>query len=209
MKKLLILMLIIIAGCAKQPVYKASRAPSLTLQDINIGTSPNDGTGDPLRTAFGKVNTNNIALRNLASSIYTQTEVDNLLNLKAPLASPQFSGTPRISTDTVATRAYARIFGGGATVTARGVCWATTLNPTVSDSHTLNGTGNGTFTSSITGLSPETTYYVRAYATNSAGTSYGSEVSFITLEATILEWEGIVIYENQFVIHNNEIVILP
>lgn len=69
---------------------------------------------------------------------------------------------------------------GGANITARGVCWSTSQNPTVSDSHTTDGTGTGPFTSSITGLSASTTYYVRAYATNSAGTSYGSEVSFQT-----------------------------
>ena len=69
---------------------------------------------------------------------------------------------------------------GGATVTARGVCWSTSQNPTISDSHTTNGSGTGSFTSSITGLTPNTTYYVRAYATNSMGTSYGNQVSFTT-----------------------------
>jgi len=67
---------------------------------------------------------------------------------------------------------------GGGAVTARGVCWATTSGPTVAGSKTTNGTGTGTFTSNITGLTPGTTYYVRAYATNSAGTAYGNEVSF-------------------------------
>ena len=69
---------------------------------------------------------------------------------------------------------------GGATVTARGVCWSTSSNPTVSNSHTTDGTGTGSFTSSITGLSSNTAYYVRAYATNSNGTSYGNQVSFTT-----------------------------
>lgn len=69
---------------------------------------------------------------------------------------------------------------GGTTVTARGVCWSTNQNPTISNSKTINGSGTGSFTSSITGLSPNTTYYVRAYATNSAGTTYGSQVSFTT-----------------------------
>ena len=69
---------------------------------------------------------------------------------------------------------------GGATVTARGVCWSTSHNPTTSGSHTTNGSGTGSFTSSITGLTAGTTYYVRAYATNSVGTAYGSEVSFTT-----------------------------
>ena len=71
---------------------------------------------------------------------------------------------------------------GNATVTARGVCWSTSQNPTVTGSHTTNGTGTGSFTSSITGLSPNTTYYVRAYATNSAGTAYGTQRSFTTTQ---------------------------
>ena len=70
---------------------------------------------------------------------------------------------------------------GGAAVTARGVCWSTSQNPTVSGNHTTDGTGTGSFTSTLTGLEPETTYYVRAYATNSEGTAYGEQVSFTTI----------------------------
>ena len=70
---------------------------------------------------------------------------------------------------------------GGAPVTARGVCWSTSQNPTISDNKTENGTGVGNFTSSISGLEPNTMYYVRAYATNSEGTGYGNERSFTTL----------------------------
>ncbi len=70
---------------------------------------------------------------------------------------------------------------GGANVTARGVCWSTSQNPVITGSKTTDGNGTGTFTSSITGLLPGTTYYVRAYATNSAGTEYGEQRSFTTL----------------------------
>ncbi len=70
---------------------------------------------------------------------------------------------------------------GGATVTARGVCWSTSQFPTILDSKTSNGNGLGSFTSYITDLSPNTTYYLRAYATNSLGTAYGNEMSFTTL----------------------------
>jgi len=69
---------------------------------------------------------------------------------------------------------------GGAAVIARGVCWSTSPNPTTADNHTTDGTGTGVFTSSITGLTPNTTYYVRAYATNSIGTAYGNQVTFTT-----------------------------
>jgi uncharacterized protein (TIGR02145 family) len=69
---------------------------------------------------------------------------------------------------------------GGAAVTARGVCWSTSANPVITGSHTSDGTGNGSFTSSLTGLTANTTYYVRAYATNSVGPAYGNEVSFTT-----------------------------
>ena len=67
---------------------------------------------------------------------------------------------------------------GGADVTARGVCWGTAANPTVSGSKTSDGTGTGSFSSNLTGLTPGTKYYVRAYATNSVGTAYGNEVEF-------------------------------
>ena len=72
---------------------------------------------------------------------------------------------------------------GGTSVTARGVCWSTSHNPTTNNNKTTNGTGMGSFTSSITGLISGTTYYVRAYATNSVGTAYGNEVTFTTTPA--------------------------
>lgn len=75
---------------------------------------------------------------------------------------------------------------GGANVTARGVCYGTSQNPTISGQHTSDGNGTGTFTSTLTGLSENTTYYVRAYATNSEGTSYGSQKTFTTQQAVTL-----------------------
>ena len=70
---------------------------------------------------------------------------------------------------------------GGASVTARGVVWSLGTTPTIAlSTKTTDGTGTGAFTSAISGLTPNTIYYVRAYATNSAGTAYGNEVSFRT-----------------------------
>jgi uncharacterized protein (TIGR02145 family) len=69
---------------------------------------------------------------------------------------------------------------GGTPVTQRGVVWSTSPNPTTSNNSTTNGSGTGSFTSNLTSLTASTTYYVRAYATNSAGTAYGNELSFTT-----------------------------
>ena len=69
---------------------------------------------------------------------------------------------------------------GGSEVTARGVCWSTNPSPTTAGSKTTNGSGTGLFTSYMTGLTLNTRYYVRAYATNENGTNYGSELIFKT-----------------------------
>ena len=69
---------------------------------------------------------------------------------------------------------------GGATVTRRGVCWSTSSNPTVYDNKTIDGNGDGSFSSNITELEAGTTYYVRAYAVNSQGTAYGTQKTFTT-----------------------------
>ncbi|MEI6821128.1 MAG: DUF1566 domain-containing protein [Bacteroidota bacterium] len=96
--------------------------------------------------------------------------------------------TPQLTTTSVssisfytATSGGTIIADGGFTVTERGVCWSTGITPTILDSKTTDGTGGGNFTSNITGLIPNTTYYIRAYATNSNGTNYGMTLSFNTL----------------------------
>jgi hypothetical protein len=71
-------------------------------------------------------------------------------------------------------------YDGGAQITSKGVCWSLTVNPTISNSKTSDGTGTGVFSSSLTGLTADTTYYIRAYATNSSGTSYGNQVTLRT-----------------------------
>jgi uncharacterized protein (TIGR02145 family) len=87
------------------------------------------------------------------------------------------------TTTTASVRGHINLNYGSdvAAVTARGVCWSSTnTNPTITDSITTNGTGSGGFTSNLTGLTPGTKYYIRAYATNSAGTAYGYVISFTT-----------------------------
>ena len=87
-------------------------------------------------------------------------------------------------TDTSATCGGVVTTDGGDTIIARGVCWGTSSNPTIVGAHTSDSTGLGTFTSSITGLNAGTTYYVRAYVTNSIGTSYGMTMAFTTAPLT-------------------------
>jgi hypothetical protein len=80
---------------------------------------------------------------------------------------------------------------GGANITARGICWSTSPTPTVSlSTKTVDGTGTGTFTSQVINLTPGTTYYIRAYATNNTGTSYSIEITFTTLNLS----NGLVAY---------------
>lgn len=95
---------------------------------------------------------------------------------------------PSVTTNAISSIINISAIGGGnvtddagALVSARGICWSTTNNPTLTNSYTTNGSGIGTFVSSLTNLTPGTTYYVRAYATNSNGTAYGNEVNFTTL----------------------------
>ncbi|MEI7981804.1 MAG: FISUMP domain-containing protein [Bacteroidota bacterium] len=101
---------------------------------------------------------------------------------------------PTVSTSSVSKIASTTAVGGGnvtddggAEVTARGVVWSTTQNPTVGNHEgiTMDGTGAGVFTSNLTGLAPGTHYYVKAYATNSAGTAYGAEVGFTSIPAIL------------------------
>ena len=104
-----------------------------------------------------------------------------------PVVVPTVTTTTPVTliTLTTATAAGNVTADGGGTVTARGVCWATTLNPIIGATNTTsNGTGTGVFSSPITGLLPGTAYHVRAYATNSAGTAYGADVPFTTVAAT-------------------------
>jgi len=90
------------------------------------------------------------------------------------------TSVPSSITDTTATSGGFISNDGGTIVTAKGVCWDTSFNPTVSDDFTVDGTGTSSFTSNLTGLTENTTYYLRAYATNSEGTAYGNEEQFIT-----------------------------
>jgi len=109
------------------------------------------------------------------------------------MSFPQLRGSARIvlSFPTVTTQAVTGISGstatgngtvintGGSALIDVGVCWSTSINPTLGDSFaTGSPIAVGAFAASMTGLAPTTFYYVRAYATNAIGTSYGDNVTF-------------------------------
>ncbi len=142
---------------------------------IGDSSPADDGTGDPGDQLYngwtGDANGNHERL---------------IMNATLWLASGSVS-TPVLSTNaaTSITTTTAQSGGtitsdGGSAITARGVCWGTSANPTVTGNHTTNGAGTGSFTSQITGLSGSATYHVRAYAVNANGTYYGNDVSFST-----------------------------
>lgn len=126
-------------------------------------------------------------------------------------------GYPVITTSTVSYITQTTAVGGGvissegvSSVIARGLCWGTTETPTIDDSKTVDGSGGGSFTGNLTNLTVGTTYFVRAYATNGKGTSYGEAVSFKTLEegeVTIYDVDGnlyhtIVIGDQRWLVEN-------
>jgi hypothetical protein len=89
-------------------------------------------------------------------------------------------------TNNNSTTAYGEVTtNGGTSVTNRGFCWSLSPNPSLSDNFIASGSGLGSFSSSISGLNSNSTYYLRAFATNSMGTSYGNEITFNTTAGVI------------------------
>ena len=116
------------------------------------------------------------------AQIYDGTAWVNMIGGTALTQPPTVASTTAAST----IGKISAISGGnitndfGNTISARGVCWSTSSNPTTANSKTIESGTTGSFTSNITGLNANTLYYVRAYATNISGTAYGAEVSFTT-----------------------------
>lgn len=79
---------------------------------------------------------------------------------------------------------------GGSPILSRGICWHTSVNPTITNSRTIDGTGTGSFTSLMTGLAENTLYHVRAYAVNSEGVAYGQDLTFTTDPSTVQDYNG-------------------
>ena len=162
---------------ARGVCWNTSANPTLT----NSKTSDGTGTGVFSSSIAGLTLGTTYYMRAYATNSAGTNYGNEISFTTSSATTPALTTTAASSiTQTSATSGGNVTSDGGATVTARGVCWNTSANPTITNSKTSDGTGTGVFSSSIAGLTLGTTYYVRAYATNSAGTSYGTEVSFAT-----------------------------
>jgi hypothetical protein len=161
-------------------VWSTTSNPTITLS-----TKTTDGNG------IGAFNSNITGL-NANTTYYLKAYATNANG--TGYGNEQIFITNNYSTPTITTTAVSSIgtttaisggditSDGGSAITFRGVCWSTTSNPTITlSTKTVDGTGTGNFTSNITGLTLNTTYHVRAYATNSVGTAYGSDIEFTTI----------------------------
>ena len=149
----------------------------------NSKTDDGTGTGSFTSTITGLVAGQRYYVRAYATnSIGTNyssiaSELQIFITAVAPILT---TTTASAITKTTATTGGNISSDGCSAVTARGVCWSQSQNPTISDSKTTDGSGTGSFVSNINGLLPGELYYVRAYATNGVNTSYGAQISFTT-----------------------------
>ncbi len=137
---------------------------------LHSNTSGSAANGVPSGGTHGQVLT-------LCNGVLTWTTGGN-----CPPSLPTLSTTTISAITSTAANSGGNItWNGGANITSRGVCWSTSPNPTVAlTTKTTNGTGSGSFSSTLSGLNSNSQYYIRAYATNSVGTAYGNQVIFTT-----------------------------
>lgn len=176
--KLSILFILCWVGSFAQSVPNTS---TFTIGQVMLAIYGDSTVGRVTTTVFADSNASYFDATYGSKTMSPQT-INGFRNYKPPTAVVPTVTTTMVTsiTATTATSGGNVTADGGASVTARGVCWNTSVNPTVSSSHTSNGTGTGTFTSSLTGLTTTVRYYVRAYATNSAGTAYGQNETFVS-----------------------------
>lgn len=150
----------------------------------------NDLTDKPAGNHFGAVQYwNGNVWVNVEQGLpgqYLQLSASNIPTWSGPTYPSIITASISSITSSTATGGGNITNDGGATVISRGICWNTSTNPTILNYKVISGNGVGSFISYLSGLTAETTYYVRAFATNSVGTTYGNEVSFKTDIAPVL-----------------------
>jgi len=159
-----------------------SNVPGATVT-LSTKTTDGSGTGSFVSNMSGLTASTTYYVRSYATNaVGTAYGTEIFFTTSAAATKPTLTTTSisAISTTTATSGGNVSADGGSA-VTARGVCWSTSTGATIAlSTKTSNGTGTGSFVSNITGLAASTTYYVRGYATNAIGTTYGSELSFTT-----------------------------
>ncbi|HEX2920164.1 MAG TPA: fibrobacter succinogenes major paralogous domain-containing protein [Bacteroidales bacterium] len=153
--------------------------------DDNV-TSDGTGSGDFVSAITGLTDNTTYYLRAYAvnSEGTAYGELQTFQTLAAGMATVTTAAIQSITPTSFSSGGNV-VSDGGKEVTERGICWSTSINPTVDNNKVPGGTGPGEFTCNITDLTNGTVYYVRSYATNSLGTSYGNEISFITPVADV------------------------
>jgi hypothetical protein len=160
-----------------------STSPNPTTADNH--TTDGSGTGGFVSNLTGLSPGTQYHYRAYATNQIGTSYGEDLTFTSAAITTPTVTTTTAIDvTQTTATSGGDVTSDGGAAVTARGVCWSTSSDPTTADNHTADGSGTGGFVSYLTGLSPGTQYHYRAYATNQVGTAYGQDLTFTTTSAT-------------------------
>ena len=163
---------------ARGVCWSVSSPPTIA----NNHTTDGSGTGGFVSYVTGMIANTHYYIRAYATNVYGTVYGNqrNFMTLKSTLPTVTTNAVTNIKTSTAICGGDVTS-DGGAAVTSRGVCWSTSQNPTISNSHTNDGSGSGKFTSYITGLKSHTWYYVRAYAININGISYGNLQTFMTL----------------------------
>ncbi|OYT15059.1 MAG: hypothetical protein B7C24_15045 [Bacteroidetes bacterium 4572_77] len=173
-------------GTARGICWNTTENPSL---ENNLGyTFDGSGTGNFTTNITGLINNTTYYIAAYATNeIGTAYGSTKSFSTQELTLSEVTTTKPINITPTTATSGGDITSDGNSKVTARGICWNTTENPSLEDNigYTFDGSGIGSFTSNITDLTDNTTYYVAAYATNERGTAYGGVKSFTTLEITL------------------------
>jgi hypothetical protein len=192
--------------------YISTGGASMTAGGLCWSTSPNPTTVNSHTTGFPEIGAFSGSITGLTANTayYVRSYVTNstgtgygnqmVFSTTSDPVAPSVTTSPYMTNITrySATSSGNITSGGGVPVTARGLCWSTSPNPTLAGSHTSNGTGIGQFTGDLAGLTPGTQYHIRAYATNSVGTTYGNDIVFTTTTHYIGEAYagGIIFYIN-------------